>query len=211
MYKSLIVLPALLLPALATAQGSDGEYEKLVEGFKTETAEHRKGDGMVLPLLPDVLPSHEKFVAAAKQREGMEAAMPYLGWLLQNSPRNPKAHGFAVKQITMLAKKKAQKMRSEKPDLTELAKKSREAVRHLKYKKVEDDVFAKTLLDVKALQAASDNRKIAETARRHAFKLENLQVGMVAPDIVAKDLDGVEFKLSDYRGKVVVIDFWGDW
>ena len=23
--------------------------------------------------------------------------------------------------------------------------------------------------------------------------------------------DGVKFKLSDYRGKVVVLDFWGDW
>ena len=43
------------------------------------------------------------------------------------------------------------------------------------------------------------------------FELENLRIGMVAPDIVAKDLDGVEFKLSDYRGKVVVLDFWGNW
>ncbi len=38
-----------------------------------------------------------------------------------------------------------------------------------------------------------------------------LQIGMVAPDIVGPDLDGVEFKLSDYRGNVVVLDFWGDW
>ena len=43
------------------------------------------------------------------------------------------------------------------------------------------------------------------------FELENLQIGMTAPEIVGKDLDGVAFKLSDYRGKVVVIDFWGDW
>ena len=39
----------------------------------------------------------------------------------------------------------------------------------------------------------------------------NLKVGRVAPDIVGVDLDDVEFKLSDYRGKVVMIDFWGDW
>ena len=38
-----------------------------------------------------------------------------------------------------------------------------------------------------------------------------LQVGNEAPDIIGKDLDGVGFKLSDYRGKVVVLDFWGDW
>lgn len=43
------------------------------------------------------------------------------------------------------------------------------------------------------------------------FVKNNLQVGMVAPDIEGVDLDGVPFKLSDYRGKVVVLDFWGDW
>jgi hypothetical protein len=43
------------------------------------------------------------------------------------------------------------------------------------------------------------------------FEAENLQIGHVAPDIVAKDLDGVEFRLSDYRGKVVMLDFWGHW
>ena len=48
-------------------------------------------------------------------------------------------------------------------------------------------------------------------ARSPIFQEERLQIGMEVPDIVGKDLDGVEFKLSDYRGKVVVIDFWGDW
>ena len=43
------------------------------------------------------------------------------------------------------------------------------------------------------------------------FEKARLQIGMVAPDIVGEDLDGVGFKLSDYRGKVVVLDFWGDW
>ena len=43
------------------------------------------------------------------------------------------------------------------------------------------------------------------------FEKENLQIGMVAPDIVGKDLFGKDMKLSDFRGKVVVLDFWGDW
>lgn len=38
-----------------------------------------------------------------------------------------------------------------------------------------------------------------------------LEVGMVAPEIEGEDIDGQVFKLSDYRGKVVVLDFWGDW
>ncbi|HEV3444883.1 MAG TPA: redoxin domain-containing protein [Gemmataceae bacterium] len=32
-----------------------------------------------------------------------------------------------------------------------------------------------------------------------------------APDIAGIDFDGKKFKLSDYRGKVVVLDFWGNW
>ena len=40
---------------------------------------------------------------------------------------------------------------------------------------------------------------------------KKLAIGQPAPDISGSDLDGVEFKLSDYRGKVVLLSFWGDW
>lgn len=46
---------------------------------------------------------------------------------------------------------------------------------------------------------------------RGKINLARLKVGNVAPDIVGTDIDGAEFKLSDYRGKVVFLDFWGDW
>ncbi len=48
-------------------------------------------------------------------------------------------------------------------------------------------------------------------AERTLFELENLQLGMVAPDFEATDENGAKWKLSDYRGKVVVVDFWGFW
>jgi hypothetical protein len=41
--------------------------------------------------------------------------------------------------------------------------------------------------------------------------IRTMRVGKEAPDIKGPDLDGKEFKLSDYRGKVVMIDFWGNW
>jgi hypothetical protein len=41
--------------------------------------------------------------------------------------------------------------------------------------------------------------------------IPNLKVGKVAPDVEGEDVDGVRFKLSDYRGKVVLLDFWGHW
>lgn len=78
----------------------------------------------------------------------------------------------------------------------------------------------KTSTDEAKAQAEA---KIAEAAKLAAgtelgdrigaptFEKERLQIGMVAPDIEGKDLDGKPFKLSDYRGKVVVLDFWGDW
>ena len=41
-----------------------------------------------------------------------------------------------------------------------------------------------------------------------AFRTGQLQELL---EIMAPDVDGKEFKLSDYRGKVVLIDFWGHW
>jgi hypothetical protein len=35
--------------------------------------------------------------------------------------------------------------------------------------------------------------------------------GREAPEIDGEDTDGKKFKLSDYRGKVVLLDFWGNW
>jgi hypothetical protein len=51
-------------------------------------------------------------------------------------------------------------------------------------------------------------KKAAESELR---ALRTLRVGKEAPEIKAGDLDGQSFKLSDYRGKVVLLDFWGDW
>ena len=63
-----------------------------------------------------------------------------------------------------------------------------------------------------AMSAVEYRRKrLGEAATSALFELQNLSIGKVAPDIVGEDLDGTPMKLSDYRGKVVVLDFWGDW
>jgi hypothetical protein len=53
--------------------------------------------------------------------------------------------------------------------------------------------------------------KLGAVAARELYALRNIKVGGTPPDIAGKDMDGVAFKLSDYRGKVVVLDFWGFW
>ena len=40
---------------------------------------------------------------------------------------------------------------------------------------------------------------------------KKLAIGKPVPDIVGSDLDGVEFKLSDYKDNVVMVSFWGQW
>jgi hypothetical protein len=52
---------------------------------------------------------------------------------------------------------------------------------------------------------------LGSLAERQLFALRNLQIGMKAPEIEGRDMDGVALRLSDFRGKVVVLDFWGFW
>ncbi len=51
----------------------------------------------------------------------------------------------------------------------------------------------------------------APVAQGALYKMKNLQVGMKAPEIVGKDLQGQPIKLSDFSGKVVMISFWATW
>lgn len=53
--------------------------------------------------------------------------------------------------------------------------------------------------------------KLSDFAAKMLFEMTNLQVGCEAPEIEGKDADGVNFKLSDYRGKHVIVIFWGGW
>lgn len=48
-------------------------------------------------------------------------------------------------------------------------------------------------------------------AKGMLFAIEHLRVGCVAPEIEGTDADGVAFRLSDYRGKVVYLTFSANW
>ena len=59
--------------------------------------------------------------------------------------------------------------------------------------------------------AKAGRRSLSGAAKSELFELQNLSVGRTAPETEGEDVDGKRFKLSDQRGKVVVIVFWGDW
>ncbi len=84
-------------------------------------------------------------------------------------------------------------------------------------KKIDSDKLrteAEALLETvekKFADVKLDGRPLGELVKPTLFEMRHLSVGKVAPEIEADDLDGKKFKLSDYRGKVVVLDFWGNW
>lgn len=52
---------------------------------------------------------------------------------------------------------------------------------------------------------------LEDVARGDIFELESLRIGATAPEVAGVDMEGLPFRLSDYRGKTVMLHFWGDW
>jgi thiol-disulfide isomerase/thioredoxin len=52
---------------------------------------------------------------------------------------------------------------------------------------------------------------LGQRATEELYEVQHLWRGKVAPQIDGEDLDGRKMKLSDYRGKVVLLSFWGSW
>ncbi|MBI2481622.1 MAG: redoxin domain-containing protein [Planctomycetia bacterium] len=52
---------------------------------------------------------------------------------------------------------------------------------------------------------------LGKVAERALFGIRQLSVGRIAPEIEGEDIHGDKFKLSDFRGKVVMLTFWGHW
>jgi thiol-disulfide isomerase/thioredoxin len=54
-------------------------------------------------------------------------------------------------------------------------------------------------------------KTLADIAKAKLDEMENLVAGKPAPAIDGTGMDGKPLKLSDFRGKVVVLVFWGTW
>ena len=75
------------------------------------------------------------------------------------------------------------------------------------YEKAHGDGLLSAALEPLRKQAErvvdSENRRREEEAKIAR------QIGSAAPDFTLQDLEGNEKSLSDYRGKVVLLAFWG--
>ncbi len=72
------------------------------------------------------------------------------------------------------------------------------------------DCFQAVIVEYGSLAYRGDST-YAAAAEGYLYEFAHLQLGMPAPDFESVDENGVKWKLSDYKGKVVVVDFWGFW
>lgn len=56
----------------------------------------------------------------------------------------------------------------------------------------------------------NENKAVTEFLLKMA-KLKSVQVGQQAPEFTINSIDGKPIKLSDFKGKYVMLDFWASW
>jgi hypothetical protein len=167
----------------------------------------------------------------AKEYAGTDAAVPFLGFILKNATRERNAVKWAVKTLASehVDSKAIGDVVDYLPNVSRMAGRSARSL----LSDVADNHSNKTVR-VKALLARARQNGAADKAEEAVADLElvtelttdadllaeakealaevqKLAVGTPAPEIDGVDVDGVNFKLSDYRGKVVLLDFWGFW
>jgi len=127
--------------------------------------------------------------------------------------------GTACFTLGEFLKEQAQLVRMIKDD-AEVAKRiesfyGKEAVgRFIKKDPAALDKEAESLFERTAKQFGAvkyGRSSLADVAKAQLFEIRHLGIGKVAPEIVGEDIDGKPMKLSDYKGKVVVLDFFGHW
>lgn len=107
--------------------------------------------------------------------------------------------------------------------LTELAEKEADpmvsfmiASRMFTFREEFAELHQKVAARVKAtgVDFAGEYENIASSLMKQAARrmaTSKIQLGMDAPEIALEGVDGKVRKLSDYKGKVVLIDFWASW
>ena len=136
----------------------------------------------------------------------------------ENPDRNAKGQAYyALASYTLECASTSRSIKTASPDD---AKEMKEYLGEQRYQALTvrdpDDIEreAGKLLDIVVAQYADvkgGRSTLGEAAKGDLHELRDLKVGMPVPDIEGEDLTGASFKLSQYRGKVVLLDFWGNW
>lgn len=77
------------------------------------------------------------------------------------------------------------------------------------YMNTKEKDLAQAAFEAVAKEAPGSDR--AKKAERHLFELLHINVGQPAPGFRVAATDGKMISLDDYRGKVVLLNFWASW
>ena len=202
----LATMVLLLSSALLAQDSAKEQYDQLVADFTEARSDARGQRGAVNLLAGPIVKLIARAQKSAKAFAGTEDAVQFLAWIVQNARPVPTAVAAAIETLI--------NDHIESDALVTVSSNIGRMGNVLGEEKAKQ--LEQTLFDKSPNPKVKDNinnarARVATRAEGARFVAERLQIGMVAPEIEAEDLDGVSFKLSDYRGKVVVIDFWGDW
>ncbi|MEC8511637.1 MAG: hypothetical protein VX015_05775 [Planctomycetota bacterium] len=177
-----------------------------------------------------------KFLEAAADYAGTDDAVPFLGWVVTSGVE--KAHVTSAVATITASHLGSERLEPIAPTLPRLARTlgDDEAMRFLDALRAENghpgvkawatyarhsetlsggdidsEDFQTAFAETEALVEAADDETLSRTWRGQVMARIEFAIGKVAPDIEGIDLGGSDFKLSDYEGKVVFLDFWGDW
>src|SRR6202163_2246169 len=72
-------------------------------------------------------------------------------------------------------------------------------------------IVATVLLLIAATYYADKKTRVSKNVAAHKDYSPDKSIGMPAPVVHFKDLDGKDTSLDDYKGKVVLVNFWATW
>lgn len=65
--------------------------------------------------------------------------------------------------------------------------------------------------NLRSLGVRPPKATLGAEAEAELAEIRHLGIGQVAPDVEGEDLNGSRFKLSEHRGKVILLVFWASW
>ncbi|MFT4540605.1 MAG: hypothetical protein ACI841_004945 [Planctomycetota bacterium] len=216
------------------------EQNTIVEEWRAEAAKPRKpqtegGSVPAMRMRPDFSTLIPKFEAAATDYVGTDDAVQFLSWILQQGPGESGANALATLTKSHAGSEMIADLGRMLPYLSRIVdEEAADAfIAAVKKDNKNADVLGWIAImeletTIKEADRESDEYQDARTTLANcADKAKNNELkdmikgaidlrekfgkGCTAPDIAGTDLDGTEFKLSDYKGKVIFLDFWGDW
>lgn len=67
---------------------------------------------------------------------------------------------------------------------------------------------AEALLEQVVREQGDKPQTLGGGAANQLYRIRQLRIGQAAPELIGEDIDGAPIRLSDFRGKVVVVSFW---